>query len=266
MLPPAGCNFVAQAPRLREGQRRGRRREAEFDLAGDRVGERRRHAGVMHGLQFDRRHVGEEFRRHLHHAADAGGAVVQLARIRSGQRDEILHRAHRQRRIHHQHVADVLCRQRDRDQVLRRVVGHVLEEIRIGRVGGRLQQERVAVGRALGDEIRAEHAAAPAAIFEDEVGAERRPEFLADDAADHVRPGARAVGHDDADEFGRIVFLRHSGSRGCACRERKRSGQRGRNDGMVFHRIPLPRVLELRFSSPATRTTRGPCSTLCRLH
>ena len=75
-----------------------------------------------------------------------GRGEAVLAGVGLHQRDQLLHVLRRERRMHRQHVrpdAD----QRDRREVLARVVGHLAVEARVEREARRREQDGVAVGR-----------------------------------------------------------------------------------------------------------------------
>ena len=90
--------------------------------------------------------------------ADAGRAVADLAGPRFRQRDELLHRAHRHRRMHDQHAHQPRDR-RYPDEILQRVIRQLLVEVRVGDERRRIDHHRVAVGRALRDERGADRSA-----------------------------------------------------------------------------------------------------------
>ena len=89
----------------------------------------------------------EHLARQVLGAAGPRRGVVEPARLRLRERDQLLHRPRGHRRVddeHVRHVADV----RHRGEVLQRVVGQLAEEVGCDRVGVHVaHDQRVAVGR-----------------------------------------------------------------------------------------------------------------------
>ncbi len=87
--------------------------------------------------------------------------------------------------------------QRDRREVLRRVVGHRLVEARIDRMRGqRAHQDRVAVGRRLRDHVGADVAAGAGLVLHNHRLAPHLGELLRDEAAGDVERSAGRERHD----------------------------------------------------------------------
>ena len=118
-----------------------------------------------------------------------------------------LRRAHRQRRMHDEH-ADLTRERRDADEILEHVVRQLLVEVRVRDVRGRLHHERVAVRRALRDEVGADRAGRAAAVVDHELLAELLGHLLEDDAPDDV-VGAAGRENDDHAHRLRGIGLRH---------------------------------------------------------
>ena len=117
-------------------------------------------------------------------------------------------RGGRLRRVHHQHVRNA-GDERDRHEVLDRVVRHLRIERRIDRLrADRSHQQRVAVGRRLGDEVGAEVAAGAGLVLDDEGLAERLAELRREGAREDVGRPAGRERHDDADRLVRPRALR----------------------------------------------------------
>ena len=92
----------------------------------------------------------------------------------------------------HQHERQV-AGPRDRGEILDRIVGHVLEQIRIGRMRCvRRHEQRVAVGRGAGDIARCNRAVGARLVVDHHADTERDTEFLPDQARRGV--GAAAGG------------------------------------------------------------------------
>ena len=96
-----------------------------------------------------------------------GGAVIERARLRSCERHQLLHRFRRHRGVDHEQELEARGL-RHRREVLQRIVrrrakmGYDRQDV-VGR-----EKPRLAVGRALRDEIRGEDAAARRAIVHDD--------------------------------------------------------------------------------------------------
>ncbi len=149
--------------------------------------------------------------------AGARRGVVQLARLRLHQRDEILERIRLDAGMHHQQVGRG-CDQRHRHEILDRVVLDAGVRRRRDHVGaGGAHGERVAVGRGAGRDLGADRAAGAAAVVDDHLLAEALGELLPDQARDDVGRAARRERDDQADRLGRIGALRN-GSGGQAWR------------------------------------------------
>ena len=108
-------------------------------------------------------------------------------------------RMHRQRRIDDQRESH-LRRQRDRHEVLARIVGQALVD---GGVGGERraghQQQRVAVGRRFGERDGRDHRAAARPVLDQHRLAEALRQLLSDGAGDEVHSAARRERHHQRD-------------------------------------------------------------------
>jgi hypothetical protein len=99
--------------------------------------------------------------------------------------------------------------QRDRRQILERIVRHVGKQILVERdLGRRSNQQRVAVGRTLGDKLRPDHAARAGLVLDDEILAERLAELDRQYARHQIGAAAGGVGHDDVDRPVRPILCR----------------------------------------------------------
>jgi hypothetical protein len=91
-------------------------------------------------------------------------------------------------------------RLRHRNEVLLGVEGHLRVQVRIdGHFRRRSQEERVAVGRGLGHEVRADVAAGAGLVVDDDLLLPQRREALAERAGHHVGGAAGREWHDDPD-------------------------------------------------------------------
>ena len=77
--------------------------EGEIDLAGEKVGERRRAAAVRHHHDLGSRHLAELLAGEVDAGADPGRCKGQLARISLGERDQFRRGLERRRWVHAQH-------------------------------------------------------------------------------------------------------------------------------------------------------------------
>ena len=168
------------------------------------AGDHREHGGaaafVRHVLNVGARLQLEQFAGQMLEAADAGGGVIELAGLRLGVGEQFLRRMHRQFRIDGEHIG-AGGEDRDRHEILHRVE-RLLVEPRIDRMRDRDDEERVAVGRGLGGEIGADHAAGAGAIVDEDLLAEVLAELVGDDAADDVVAAAGRERDDQADRSG----------------------------------------------------------------
>ena len=135
--------------------------------------------------------------RHVRRGADARRAVGELAGLLLRERDELGERLRRHRRIDDQDVGRGRG-ERDRREILDRVVGHLLVEHGIERQRARRHQEGVAVGRGARDALDADHVAGAGAVLDEELLLERLGEMLGHDARDDVGAAGGRGGHDDA--------------------------------------------------------------------
>ena len=113
---------------LRAGDRVGKQ---HLDVSGDDVVHRRRGAAVVRVSELDAGHVREQLAGEMRRGRNARRADDQLAGLVLGVFDQLGDRMHRQRRIDHQREGD-LRRQRDRHEVLARIVGQVLVNRDVG--------------------------------------------------------------------------------------------------------------------------------------
>ena len=135
--------------------------------------------------------------------ARARGRKGELAGLGLGDLDVFLERLGLEVRIDHQD-ARVARGQRDMDEVGHRVeVGAAIERGRDRQARDHRHQERVAVGRRLGDERRADHRALAGLVVDDDVLAEPLAEIFGHHAGDDVGRAAGRVGHDELDGLAR---------------------------------------------------------------
>ena len=180
--------------------------EHHRDVSRDHVDDRLRVALVRHVQHLHARLAIEKLGRHVTRAAGARRCVGNLVRPRLGERDQLLDGAHRQRRVDDEHLRHQ-ARERDRREILERIVAGVGNERRHDRerVGDR--EQRVAVGRRFRDELRADEAARARPIVDDHLLTEPFAEPRRERADDEVDVAAGRERHDDADRRARGMRL-----------------------------------------------------------
>jgi len=174
--------------------------------------------------QIGSAHRFEQLGRHVVGRAGAGGGVVELSGLGLGISDEFLEVLRRHRRMDHHHQVGIVD-PRHRHEVahqLKRLVGN---ERFVGRMGVRHCQQRVAVGRRLGDRIGADDRAGAGPVLHHEGLLERVREMLGENAGVNVGGPAGAERHDDPDRT-RWVIL---GLQGCGPRQYRRKRESERN-------------------------------------
>ncbi len=252
-------------------QRRRQRGDGDRHVAADRGGHARAAA-----VERDVRNVGrerelEQLARQVGRRAATGRRIAQGAGIGPRHRDQLADAVRRHRRMHREHVGG-RADQRDRREILVRIVGDFRIERRIGDEGAAGREDGVAVrrgarGHAMGD---------VAAAADNVLDVERLPEIFRQLLRDQARGGvalpARPGGDDHAHRTGRIG-LRPREARDEGSSKRRLALAAGNGDGRVscgplasrgkLHRSPcLPRTRRaaqpaLRLSS-AGRTLPGP--------
>ena len=106
-----------------ERQRRAGLGEGHRDMAGRHVGDRLRAVAIGHMREIDVEALLHVFGGQMRRAADAGRRIAELARPLLDVFDQFRNGVDRQRRIDHQDERRLHI-ERDRDEVLQRIVGH----------------------------------------------------------------------------------------------------------------------------------------------
>ena len=150
------------------------------------------HVDASHGL--------EPLHRNLVRSAIADGGEVELAGVGLGQRHQVAHCLHVERRPSHQHERQ--CHElRDGLEVLECVKGQLGKK---HRVKGGVQADGVAIRCRLGQQVGAQYGAGAWLV----VDHHRLPQALRHARRDHARHYVRAptrwVGNDEADGLGRV--------------------------------------------------------------
>ena len=190
----------AQAAALDEGPRRADAGEVHLHLPGDHIGDRGARALVGNVDDVDAGDHLEELAGEMRGGAVAAGGIGERAGLRFCERDQLLHRLRRHRRME------------DEDHRRGGEVNHRREVLQAVIDG----EHRVAVRRRPRDELGADDAARAGPVLDDELLAERGAELGREDADENVGAAAGREWHDQADRPRRIIL------RGGAACERRR--------------------------------------------
>ena len=178
-------------------------------------------AHLRHALERDMQifeaHLrAEEFGRHVQESALAVGAESHLARVGLQVFDEFADVFERRGRVHDQR--QIVGRdQRDRREVLQRVVGHIFHGVRNDRhVAALPAGEGVAIRRRLRGQRQADRAAGAGPVVDDELLAEALAHLLAQQAGKRVAGIAGQLGNDDAYRPGGIILRQRRARRASA--------------------------------------------------
>jgi hypothetical protein len=110
------------------------------------------------------------------------GDIVELARLRFGEREELLHGAHWHRRVNHEsEAAD--RRRSDRRKALCRIVWDVRLQRGVGHMRARRHQQRISIRRRLRDDFGPDVAARAGTIFDDDGDLQPVAQLLTDHCA-----------------------------------------------------------------------------------
>ena len=162
-------------------QQRRHRIEHDVDAAGADVDHRRAAAAIGHVQHLDAGDVLEQLARQMRRAAVAGRRERQLARDWPWRRRSPPAPTSSGGSALIVMISGRLATQDDRREILHRVVRQAGVEVRADAVGGDgVEQQRVAVGRGLGDVVRRDGAAGAAAVADDDRLAQRLRQLLAD--------------------------------------------------------------------------------------
>ena len=248
---PAGDGERRDLVALQQPERGGDVGAKKIDLAARYRQHRRRDAAIGHVQQRDPGLAPEQLHAEVVCAALADRSIAQrLVVPRLGERQQVLERADAERPLHQQHVR----RRREighRREVVQRVVGQALEQARIGRDAGVGIEQRVAVGRGLGDRVGADGVAGARAVLDDHRHVPFVVEALRQRAGHGVDAAAGVERHHDLDgavgKFG--VGQRGATSSAASKRPADRSGGfgffvfHGRTIGHLFSRNRSARLL-----------------------
>ena len=144
-------------------------REDHLDLAAEQVVHRRPDAAIGHMQHVEAAGLLlEQLRRDVGDGADAAGAVAELAGVGLQVGDQLLHRLHRQRRIDRDRGRGG-GEDRDRRDLLERVIGLVVGAFAQDQRAGRADQQRVAVGGLLRHVVERDRRAAAGAVLDHDI-------------------------------------------------------------------------------------------------
>ena len=161
--------------------------------------------------------------------------VVELTRLALGERDQLGDVIGRQRQIRDQDLRNQRG-EADRHEIPFDVEGKLFVELRIDRVRGQREKDRIAVGRGLRRDIRADIAAGSAAVLDDDRLSEHRRERIDDDARDDIGAAGRRIGNDEADRLVGIILRVLRERRGGAqhCRDEPQRSTAGQSQGSIL--------------------------------
>jgi hypothetical protein len=222
--------------------------EHHLDLATQHAGARAGAFLVRHVHDVEPGGRLEELAGHVVRRAGAGRRIVELARLRLRQRDQLLQRLRRHGRIDDQHEVRIVDRRDGREVAhqLERLAGH---QRLVDGVGVRHQQQRVAVGRALRDDVGTHDRASAGPVLDDERLPHCFLQPLRDETRIDVCRTARGKRYDDLHRPRRIVLrerARHHGGQ----QDGKRNTESVHDQGLAMQK-GQPRIVR-RFRSQGT--------------
>jgi len=158
--------------------------------------------------------------REMRGGAITGVAERQLARLRTRRREQIGQRIDRRIGLHQEQVGR-RANQRDRREIGERIVGQLVVKVRVERVPGGDNDQRVAVRRRLGQRLRCNRAARTGAVLDDDCLAPAFGQLIAQRAPDNIDSAAWRERHVNVHRLRREIVLRS----GHAANRRKCQGQ-----------------------------------------
>ncbi len=207
--------------------------------------------------------AGEMFQQLAGHVivrARTGRAVIERARFRSRQREQLGQVLRRHGRVHHQHQVAVDQR-RDRNQIAHQLIRFLVVQRFVDGLRAGDHQQRVAVGRSLGDQVGADGGSGARAVVHDEGLVQGLAQFLGDGAGVDVGRPAGAKRDDDSD---RTAMGSHRPCRWCPDSDSGRQSEKGCEMSHKCHaRFPglcassrRPRQLSRAACGPVNRVAR----------
>jgi hypothetical protein len=146
----------------------------------------------------------EQLAGHVIGRAGAGRRVIELPGLGLRERNQLLQRSGLHVGIHDEHEIRIVDR-RDRREIAHQRERLVRHQRLVDRVRVRHQQQRVAVGGALRNDLGADDRAAAGTVFDDERLAHGLLQALREEARVDVGRAAGRERHDDLDRPRRIV-------------------------------------------------------------
>ena len=156
----------------------------------------------MHEIEAERH--AEQFAGEMGRRPDPRRSVAVGAGVRFDERDQVLDRLRRQRRVDREHLGRG-DRDRDRVEVPVRIIGNFAVKAGIDDVGGSVGDEgRVTVRRRLRCPAHADIAARTRHVLDVELFSKTLGQLLCDQPGDHVGLAAGRISNDQAHRPGRI--------------------------------------------------------------
>jgi hypothetical protein len=190
-------------------------------LAAQQVDQGQSRAAIRHVPHVDAGHRFEHFGRDVRDRSDPARSEIEFPGIGLCIGDQFRNAVHRDRRIDLEHVGHAEDAGNG-SEVMQEIEFQIPVKRGIGRIGGRREQERVAVGRRFRDEFGADVAAGARFIVEHERLAEFFRKPLRKHASDHVGRAARRKSKHDVDGPVRIIERER-----WLCASRERCGRTG---------------------------------------
>jgi hypothetical protein len=212
-------------PALRIRGRGLQRHDRRLDVTAHQIVERAAHPLVGHVHEIDAGLLLEQLHREMLRAAVPRRGVIELPRMLPGEVEKLAQGLRRQLRIDEQREPAGRD-QRDRHEALHRIERELPAERRVGAERGRREEQRVAVRRALRDELGADVAGRAGTVVGDDADLPALAEPSAQGPRQDIRAGPGRVRHDDLDGAARVD------ARLLGCRHpRKAGGDPRQNDG-----------------------------------
>ncbi len=183
----------AQAPGLDVVDDRTRRGKHQRHLPADYIGYGLTAALVIDARDVDAGHRLEQLGGEMRRRTGRTRRIVQLAGPRFGERDQLLHRLDRQRRIDHDQIRRARY-QYQRREVFHRVPRQIALQKRCQPERTAGDQQRVSIGRGARHDLAQYHAARP--VLDDDLLLERAGQRLRDDARGEIAVAAGAAGNE----------------------------------------------------------------------
>src|SRR6266446_3979674 len=216
---------------LRRGGRE--RRGSHRHMTSDQIGDGEARALVGHKSHLYSGDLFQLLGDQVSLRAVSGRAVGELSAFRLRVRDELLEVLHGKRRMDDEHPGRA-AEQRDVREVAQRIERKIPGQRRRDAVRrDPRHDQRVSVGSGLRHELRADHAAGPGAVLDDEILLEAFTEPLPHEPPQRIRGAARSKRHDDAHRLcgpGLSVCTRRP-------EPEQRDGDKGRCLGIESHGV-----------------------------